>query len=74
MFRYASAQRVLYARRGLKTPFLFSRKFDTPSNDNKKEVFKVFLRMKMRHDEELEKISKKMDEIKASNKSAVKEL
>lgn len=34
----------------------------------------MFLRMKIRHDEELEKISKKMNEIKGSNRQAVKEL
>lgn len=34
----------------------------------------MLLRKKIKHDEELLRISKKMDEIKASNKSAVKEL
>ncbi len=34
----------------------------------------MFLRRKIKHDEELIRISKKIDEIKVSNKSAVKEL
>ena len=41
---------------------------------NKKEVWGVFLRKKIRHDAELERIVTKMEEIKNSNKAAVKEL